>query len=369
MDARKVFEGGFGKSNVIEVNGDHGVAAQDEAVGRGADKLKPRRLDWLWHGWILRGGLTFIIGDPDAGKSTLLANLIASHSRGSKWPDGTKAARGVALYYTVEENVQGAFIPRLIAAGADRRRVKVVAAVPSADGNGSGGLRVLPEGIADMRRATFHHRATMIVLDPISDYFQANTDTNSEVAVRSALKPLARLAEDLNIAIICIRHLNKKSGDQALYRMLGSSAFIQMPRAILKVEHDPEIEHGRVLSCIKGNYVIKPLARRFKLTSGRNGIVRIEWGAVLDRATEESIAEGGGTSPKKLEDACDQLKELLAGGAAESRSVEAAMRSVGVSDRTRYRAYDKLGVEREAVRDDQSGRIVKWHLSLPKAPR
>jgi AAA domain len=188
----------------------------------------------------------------------------------------------VALYYTVEENVQGAFIPRLIAAGADRRRVKVVAAVPSADGNGSSGLRLLPEGIGDMRRAILHHCATMVVLDPISDYFQANTDTNSEVAVRSALKPLARLAEDLNIAIICVRHLNKKSGDQALYRMLGSSAFIQMPRAILKVEHDPEIEHGRVLSCIKGNYVIKPLARRFKLTSGRKGIVRIEWGAALD---------------------------------------------------------------------------------------
>jgi putative DNA primase/helicase len=111
------FERGFGKSKVVEVNGDCRLAAQDEALGRGADKLKPRRLDWLWHSWILRGGLTFIIGDPDAGKNTLLANLIASHSRGSKWPDGTKAARGVALYYTVEENVQGAFIPRLITTG------------------------------------------------------------------------------------------------------------------------------------------------------------------------------------------------------------------------------------------------------------
>jgi hypothetical protein len=77
----------------------------------------------------------------------------------------------------------------------------------------------------------------------------------------------------------------------------------------------------------------------------------------------------GARQPKKLEDASDQLRELLAGGAAESRSVETAMRSVGVTDRTRYRAYHRLGVEKEAVRDDESGRIVKWHLSLPKTPR
>ena len=138
-----------------------------------------------------------------------------------------------------------------------------------------------------------------------------------------------------------------------------------MPRAILQIDRDPEDEHGRVLSCIKSSYAVAPAPIRFRLTSGKNGAVRIDWGAVLNKEEAEAIAEMAGVTPNKLDEARKQLRTLLAHGPTDAKSVETAMRSTGVADRTRYRAYKKEGVLKEAVRDKKTEEIVRWQLRLP----
>ncbi len=369
MSGASKFDRGFGKGDVIEIDAGSKAAQAPEFYGCEADKLKARGLRWFWPGMVVFGGLTFVIGDPDAGKSTFLADLIGRVTRGGEFPDGEKAPRVKVLYYTVEENIRGALIPRLIAAGANRARVRIITAQPVAGASERGGLDPLPEGARQIRTALHRFGARVVILDPVSDYFAAGADTNAEVAVRNALKPLARLAEETDTAIICVRHLNKKSEAQALYRMLGSNAFIQMPRAILQIDRDPELEHGRVLRCIKNNYAVKPAPLRFKLVSGRKGIVRVEWGGRIDKEAEEAIVDAAGVTPTKLEEARRQICALLADGPADARSVETAMRSLGVADRTRFRAYRAVGVEKQAVRDEKSGEIVKWMLSLPSSGR
>ena len=44
---------------------------------------------WLWPGYLARGTVAVLDGDPGTGKSVLGADLAARLSRGGEWPDGT----------------------------------------------------------------------------------------------------------------------------------------------------------------------------------------------------------------------------------------------------------------------------------------
>jgi hypothetical protein len=77
VDARREFERGFGKGKLIE----HGGAGGEEAGHLGrlvtAKSVRPRRVDWLWPGFIAFGGLAFLTGDAGVGKGLFEADLIA----------------------------------------------------------------------------------------------------------------------------------------------------------------------------------------------------------------------------------------------------------------------------------------------------
>ena len=225
MDARKEFERGFGKGRVIEI--DVGRADNRQSVSRviWLNQLQPHPLRWFWPGWIMEGGLNFLIGDPAAGKGLFLADLVARITRGLKLPDGSKAHRATVLYCAIEENIGGALLPRFIAAGAVRARVAVFTPTQPEVANDGRRFEELPRRIALLRAEIVATGARLVILDPLVDFLAPGTDPNNEVAVSEQLKPMSRLAEEMKVAIICVRHLNKKTEIKGFYRMLGSSAF------------------------------------------------------------------------------------------------------------------------------------------------
>ena len=360
----KDFNRGFGKGNVQVIDGGRGNNPQHGSSVIRADKLHSRPLKWFWPYWIMVGGLNFLIGDPSAGKGLFLADLVARVTRGGKLPDGTKAPRASVLICAVEENVGAALIPRLIAARAIRKRVSVFTPACSNAAEDGRSFEGLPKGTAHLRAKIETTGARLVIFDPLVDFLAPGTDPNNEVAVSEALKPLVRLAEEMGLAVVRVRHLNKKTEAKGVYRMLGSAAFIQKARVIMQIRQDPEHEDGRILSCEKNNYARKPAALAFRIVEDRNKVARIEYSAALDRQAEEAAAEAEGVTPPRLDEACNQLKTLLADGAADARSVEQAMRSTGVADRTRLRAYQKVGIHKVAERDERTGEFVKWKLSL-----
>src|SRR5205809_82697 len=80
--------------------------------------LDRQPVQWLWPGWLARGVLTLLDGDPGLGKSTLAAELAARVSRG----DEQQPAAGV-LILSAEDDPARVIRPRLEAAGADLRRI------------------------------------------------------------------------------------------------------------------------------------------------------------------------------------------------------------------------------------------------------
>ncbi len=244
-DLHKDFDRGFGKGKVVELrDSDAYLTKHGVRFGR-ARKTKTQRVGWLWPNWIPLGGLTFLCGDSGVGKSVLLAALIAIITRGRKFPDGAKAPRSQVVYYGIEDSIRAALVPRLKAARADLDRVSIVEPDFSRTDASGPLFKGLPEGIAHVAEFVRDTAARLVIFDPLADFVAPKTDLNDEAAVRHALAPLMRLAEEKELAILCVRHLNKRSEAKALYRILGSSAFAQAPRAIFAVEQDPEQEDGQ----------------------------------------------------------------------------------------------------------------------------
>ena len=79
---------------------------------------------------------TCIAGEPGTGKSQACISIIAAVTTGGKWPCGEgQAPLGNVIILSAEDGAADTIIPRLLAAGADVKRVHVVSAVRNSDGS------------------------------------------------------------------------------------------------------------------------------------------------------------------------------------------------------------------------------------------
>src|SRR5688500_6283824 len=94
-------------------------------------EIQERRVDWIWRGYIPRSALTLLEGPPKAGKSTLLADLVARVSSGvGPMPDGQPCERaGPVLMLSDEDSAAHVVVPRLRVAGALLDSVRIVKAL------------------------------------------------------------------------------------------------------------------------------------------------------------------------------------------------------------------------------------------------
>ena len=93
---------------------------------------------------------------------------------------------------------------------------------------------------------------SLVVIDPISAYL-GKIDSNKNTDVRATLAPLASLAEELNISVLCISHLNKANNGDALSRVSVSIAFTALSRASFLVAKCNEIPERKLMLSLKNN--------------------------------------------------------------------------------------------------------------------
>jgi len=100
---------------------------RDGAIWVCAADIKPRPMDWLWQGHILRGSQELLTGVPGGGKSQIHCAIVSYVTTGRTWPDGCNGApAGNVIMLTAEDCLDQTITPRLIAAGADRDRVFIL---------------------------------------------------------------------------------------------------------------------------------------------------------------------------------------------------------------------------------------------------
>ena len=305
----------------------------------------PKRVRWLWPGRIPLGKVTVLDGDPDLAKSLLTLDLAARVTRNSAMPDGSFSdlgePRGVVLL-SAEDDAEDTIRPRLDAAGADVKHIVILVGVK--DSRGERGPTVADlDALEEAIRST---TAALVVVDPLMAHLPDERDSHRDQDVRRALAPLAALASRTGAAVIVIRHLNKGSGGNPLYRGGGSIGIIGAARSALLVAPDPDAPDGdrRILVVTKRNLAAATPALAYRVEAPE-GVPRIVWEGPTEHTAGALLAVQLPEEERSAQDdAVAFLTDVLGGGDLPAVRVKAAARQAGIAERTLERARSRAGV-------------------------
>jgi putative DNA primase/helicase len=205
-------------------------------IFRRASDIPAEKICWLWPQRIAVGKICLIAGDPGLGKSQLATHLAAVVSSGGGWCTTETCPAGEVIIFSAEDDPGDTIRPRLEAAGANLDRVHIVDGVKDTKGGERYfNLKLHLEPLAAML-ATLPD-ARLVIIDPISSYL-GGINSHNNTDVRSVLAPLAKLAADHGVAVVCITHLNKSESADPLTRIMGSTAFGASVRTAFLVAPD-----------------------------------------------------------------------------------------------------------------------------------
>jgi hypothetical protein len=316
--------------------------------------VEPEHVSWLWPGYLPRGKLVILDGDPGVAKSTLCLELAARVSTGAPMPDGSGGGRPAdVLLLSAEDGLADTIVPRLDAAGADRSRVHALTEVAELQDDGRPTKRPasLPADLPEVERIVAEHQVALVVVDVLMAFLGGGVDSHRDQDVRRVLHQLAAIADRNGCTIILIRHLNKAAGSQAMYRGGGSIGIIGAARAAFLVAYDPDDETGarRVLAPVKMNLAPMPPALAYVLVEDPVlKVAAIDWtGASAHRAGDLLRDRGSDDERAERDEAVDWLMTYLAdsGGEAKAADVLRAAGGMGYGRTTMHRARRRAGVD------------------------
>lgn len=309
--------------------------------------VRPEKVTWLWPGRIPRGAVSLLDGDPGLGKSSIALDLAARVSTGRPMPDGTlgvSASDVVIVSY--EDHLAATIRPRLDAAVADVSRIHALAV----DTEHGIDAPTLPEDLCILTETIERAQAALAIVDPLMAALGGQVDSHRDQDVRRVLAPLARMAEELDVAVLCVRHLRKAAAGSPIYAGGGSIGIVGASRSALLVGACPdEPEHHRVLARSKCNLAAPVPSLRYRLAPCGSSVA-VEWCGEVEHSAGDLLAaaaeRGRGESERPLQDlAGEVLRSELAGGPRKVKDVRRAAADAGVSDRTLRRAAERLRLE------------------------
>lgn len=314
------------------------------------DQIQREEIRWLWRDRIPLGKITLLQGNPGVGKSYVACDLVARVSAGRPMPDGSPATKGEVVFFTSEDGASDTIRPRLDVLGANVASVYHFDAVER-DGKEWG--FDLSRNLPDLRRWLGDHRnVKLLVYDPLVAFLSSKTDSHKNAEVRQALGPIKQLAEEFQIAILGINHLNK-SAMKAVHRGQGSIAFTAQARAVWQVCEDPDEPERRLFLPVKMN-LAKTSGLAFQITG--KGIAW-EKGSV-DLAPDDVDTEDHGET--RIDEAREWLSTLL-GKEKQLPAKEVFRRALAdrICTRTLKKAKKAL-----SVRSDRQGDVWRWSLPV-----
>jgi hypothetical protein len=330
--------------------------------------VQPEPVRWLWPGRIALGKLTLLCGDPGLGKSFVTLDLAARVSSGKCWPDLPilpNPAGGVVLL-SAEDDLADTIRPRLDVAGADPSRIVAIQAVRKVQTTGQTreeyfdltedlpALEAAIERTADCR---------LVVIDPLTAYL-GKTDSHKNAEVRGVLSKLFDLAARRKAAVLAVTHLNKAGGLPAIYRAMGSLAFVAAARAVWAVVRDENDETGRrrLFVPVKNNLGADESGLAYSLET-TDGAARVAWEAVpVEMRADDAL---GGSRVAAARDEARQfvIQTLEAnGGDMPSDELSEAAKAEGISRQTLRRAKKAV-----AETYNEKGKGGQWRWKLKEA--
>lgn len=342
----------------------------------GFGEVRTRRVEWLWKGRIPYGKVTLFDGAPGQSKSTVALDIAARITNARVMPDGAEPERGGGgvLIVSAEDAIDDTIAPRLMAAGVERSRVRFFKM--ARDEHGVIVPLTIPDDLRRLARTIVEHDVHLVIIDPLVAFLSERTDSHNDASMRRALGPLNLMAEETEVAIIAIRHLNKTAGVSALDRGGGSVGIGANARSVLVfASHPDEDEHPnlRVMASAKGNLSVRPATLGYRIDEE---LVALDDGNVVGHPVvawkREPVAlsadqlvghrmDGRKEAPER-DEAAEWLREALAAGPVPVSQLQESATAAGHAWRTIRRAKEGVArSERERNADGSTGQWV-WRL-------
>src|SRR5262249_45531905 len=144
------------------------------------------------------------------------------------------------LFVSTEDSAEIDLKPRLVAARAVMERCFLIQQ-----------HLALPDDVPELERlAKSLGGGGLLVIDPVADHI-GTLNWNSESEVRDAIAPLNPLADRLDCLLIGVRHPGKDRTRGAVASILGSTAWVDTPRAVVMIvvdDEDPLLRHIQVVA-------------------------------------------------------------------------------------------------------------------------
>jgi len=318
------------------------------------DTVTIEPIRWAWRGWLARGKLHIMAGAPGTGKTTLALAFAATITVGGRWPDGSRAEPGDVLIWSGEDDPRDTMAPRLLAMGADLRRIHFVGAVRE---EGDGPRAFDPASDMPRLRAAVTQAGIvprLLIVDPIVNAVAGDSHKNGEV--RRALAPVCDLAREVDCVALGISHFSKGgAGRDPVERVTGSLAFGALARVVMATAKRPDEQGGgRILARAKSNigpdgggfaYEVETL---FLPDHPDVESSRILWREPLEGTARELLADADNADDAGTErrDAGDWLREVLTEeGQQEARALRRLAEDAGFAWRTVQRAAKAAGAQ------------------------
>ena len=350
------------------------VAANDAKAGALPDRvtllsaadMRPEPIRWLWYGWLAQGKFHLLAGAPGVGKTTLTLALAATVSMGGKWPDGSQCTPGNVLVWSGEDDVADTLLPRLIAAGADAKRVHFVG---EAHRKGEKAPFNLARDIPLLEQAVRQIGGIrLLIVDPVAGAVTGDSHKGNEV--RNGLQPLVDFASTTGCAVLGITHFGKGGqGGDPTNRVLGSVAFAAVARVVLVAAKakDADGRPIRIIARSKGNVTPDDGGYQYHLEQmtidGGIETTAVLWGNKVEGTARELLTDPDAPEDdaSDVADAASMLGQLLVSDCwTPAKDASKELADAGFTKKQIRNARKKL-----AVISKKGGMHGGWYWRLP----
>jgi hypothetical protein len=215
------------------------AAHKGESDEWGERKITLRRMStvttrvpqWVWkhsdHPCIQLGTFAMFAGKSGVGKSTAARWFAARLTRGELPGVWEGHPMNVAVIMQ-EEQTDMTIAPSLIAAQADMQRVFD----PIIRESGTEQLFASLRDEQEFTELLLDYKIRAVFVDPVMSTLSGKMDAYRNNEVRQFLMPYTRIAKAINGIVVGVHHFRKGITESVMDSLTGSSAFVELPRAV-----------------------------------------------------------------------------------------------------------------------------------------